>query len=142
MVSEVGYFSTTMCPHTATCVCSTAAYVSSLPHVCALLLHRCHHTATCVLVLLRVSAYVRILFMCPHTGTCVSSYCCICVLILLHVSAYCYICLFCCYMCVRMLLHICTHTATCPDTNRRRRLSKAEALSSVQCRILLDTATY
>jgi hypothetical protein len=44
--------------------------------------------------------YMRLLYACPHTTTCVSSYCYICVLILLYmcphtttcVSSYCYVC--------------------------------------------------
>jgi hypothetical protein len=80
---------------------------------------------------------VRDLCMCPHTPTCVSSYCYTCVhswqksdagvlcsrvLPTIYVSAYCYICahiLLCVclhtyyHMCVLILLHLCPHTTIC-----------------------------
>jgi hypothetical protein len=68
-------------------------------------------------------SYIHVLilpYMCPHTATYVSSYCCMGVLILLYmcphnaiyVSSYCYIC-------VLILLYMCPHTAVYVSSCRR-----------------------
>jgi hypothetical protein len=94
-----------MCPHT-TCVLillytslHTVVYESNAkfwsPHL--ILLYMCPHTTICVSSYCYMCVLI-LLYVCPHTAVCVSSYCCVCVLLLLcmrphtgiYVSSYCY----------------------------------------------------
>jgi hypothetical protein len=89
-----------------------------------LLLYMCPHTALCV------SSYScdLLLYMCPHTALCVSSYCYICVLILLYmcphtalyVSSY-------CSACVLILLYM------CPPTSMHARVLLLSLYVKVSC---------
>jgi hypothetical protein len=99
-----------VCPHPTICVfssynmCPHTIYVSSYCTCVLILLYMCPHTTKCM------SSYY---YMCPHTAMCVSSYYYTCVLILLYtcphttiyMSSYYYIC-------VHILLHTYAHATT------------------------------